>query len=123
MRGDAFVGEIASGPQGGAWRDLDGRDKTGDKQKIFQRLEHLARKGYKLALIWPNLEWRDVDPRTPANPDKPVMGKGPNYVPMTDAEFFSKTPDPLKLSPDAREGITDFTKKARYRDGIPDPLP
>jgi hypothetical protein len=42
---------------------------------------------------------------------------------MTDAEFFSKTPDPLKLSPDAREGITDFTKKARYRDGIPDPLP
>jgi len=76
--------------QGLPWPELDGRD-TQDDDAAFERLCALARKGYDLAFVWPDL--------------------ADNVSPIKDQ-------DALKLSSTARDSIKRFTR-GRFPNGIP----
>jgi hypothetical protein len=58
-------------------------------------------KGYQLALIWPELGWPAVDP---ANKDRPGGAL------MTEKEFYDNPINPLVLSPETMQGVSDFTR-------------
>jgi hypothetical protein len=81
---NSFIGEFGAGTQGSQWKGLDGRDGPGAKERVLERLLFLERKGYKLAFVWPDLEF---------------SGK-----------ITSTTPDP-KLSKAAEDGIIEYWKK------------
>jgi hypothetical protein len=81
---NAFIGEFGAGTQGNQWKGLDGRDGPGPRERVRERLLFLERKGYKLAFIWPDLEFR--------------------------GKITIATPDP-KLSAEAQAGIMDYWKK------------
>jgi hypothetical protein len=54
---DVFVGEFGAtldGSHGSFWPELTPKDKTAD-EIVFQRLGLLSKKGYKLAMVWPDL--------------------------------------------------------------------
>jgi hypothetical protein len=113
--GEVFIGEIgASTSHGKPWPALKGRDANDAKSRIFERLKHVARKGYKLALVWPDLAWWEVDPMK-------IVPPGRDRV-VTWDEFAADPIDPLELSSGAQEGVSLFTH-GLFRDGVPDPLP
>jgi hypothetical protein len=96
---NAFVGEFSadksgtnildSGP-GRPWPECNGRDVT-VLDASFERLKVLARKGYKLAFVWPNRS--DNSPETTNN-------------------------DEIKLTDEARSSIKRFTC-GRFPGGVP----
>lgn len=89
--GGAFVGEIDAGLGfGKPWPELGGLDLD-PQRRVPERLSLLERKGYKLALLWPENEWTG-----PANT----------------ARWDQDLEDPLKLTDDAKAGIRRFTKRA-----------
>jgi hypothetical protein len=74
-------GSIADEP----WADCNGADKDSNKI-VFERLKVLARKGYKLALVWPDQKDDGTDslklsPNKRANLKQFTLGKFPNGVP------------------------------------------
>lgn len=93
----AFVGEIApTDGHGRPWPELHGSDRD-RRQAAFERLKALARKGYKLTLIWPDLGWSGPPPGS---------------------DFDTELRDPIKLSDDAKESIKKFTL-GRFKNGVP----
>jgi hypothetical protein len=87
-----FVGEIGSGSHGNAWPELNGADVNDTRDRVFERLKLVARRGYPLALVWGNEGW-SWPPNTP-----PV--------------------DTWEFTPDAILGVTDFTF-GLFPDGVP----
>jgi hypothetical protein len=79
----AFLGEFAAGTQGHEWTGLWGKDGPGPRERVRERLLKLNELGYRLGMIWPDLDWN-------GNPGDP---------------------DP-KLSPEALEGIRDYWRLA-----------
>jgi hypothetical protein len=81
----AFLGEfgcmLPGKGHGGAWPELNGADTKNVETAVHERLRLLNRKGYGLALVWPD------------EPPKRFPG-----------------PDPIKLSIPAQEGIKRFMK-------------
>lgn len=89
--GGAFVGEIDAGASHGKlWPELKGADRDPER-RVFERLLLLERKGYKLALVWPELEWSAPDARDPAR-------------------WQAELCDPLKLNEATKRGIKRFTR-------------
>jgi hypothetical protein len=95
---NAFVGEFSADQEGAGffdkgqgrrWPECQGRDNT-VKDAAFERLKILARKGYRLAFVWPN------------RPD----GTRENDR------------DDLKLTPDAIDSVKKFTL-GRFPNGVP----
>jgi hypothetical protein len=92
--GGAFVGEIDAGLGfGKPWPELDGVDLDPDR-RVVARLSLLERKGYKLALLWPEKEWA---------------------CPADQARWDDDLADPLKLTDEAKAGIRRFTEVRRAR--------
>lgn len=95
---NAFIGEISADKEGrgffdkGAgrpWPELDGRDRV-LKDAAFERLKLVARKGYRLAFLWPDR-----------------------------LETSSETGrDELKLTADAVASVRRFTR-GRFPNGVP----
>jgi hypothetical protein len=95
----AFIGEVDPGDgHGGLWSELHGADRD-PKQRAFERLKLLARKGYKLAMVWPELGWSAPEDKDPA-------------------AWQEHLSDPLKLSPETKDGIQRFTR-GQFRGGVP----
>ena len=95
----AFVGEIDSGDAyGKLWPELHGADRD-PKQRVFERLTLLARKGYTLTLLWPEVGWAAPTDKDPA-------------------AWRANLSDPLRLRPETKDGIKRFTQ-GRFRGGIP----
>jgi hypothetical protein len=97
----SFIGEIGTAPggqkdqmgdeePGSPWPECNGADAS-RRSAAFERLKVLARKGYKLAFVWPDRN-----------------DKEPGIV----------NDDELKLSNDAKESIKQFTR-GRFKNGIP----
>jgi hypothetical protein len=109
---EVFVGEISPGTKGQPWPKLKGRDAGDTKRRVFERLKHLASNGYKLALLWPDRGWEELDPTKGPLPGKSNV--------MTWEEFKANPIDPLSLSTMAQEGVVAFNRSL-FRNGIPDP--
>lgn len=85
---NAFVGEFGcigkrpdgTYPHGKPWSELDGADDGDARSRVYARLSLLKRKGYPLALLWPD------------NEQEPNVGE----------------PDPIKLTREAQDGVIDF---------------
>jgi hypothetical protein len=101
LTADTFVGELGTAPGGDKnqfgdvepgepWPECNGADKT-RRKAAFERLKLLARKGYKIAFVWPDRS--DKEP--------PVAND-----------------DALKLSNDATNSIKDFTT-GKFPNGVP----
>src|SRR5262245_15524731 len=79
----AIVGEFScklpGQDEGGAWDELTGADKTDVGTAVHERLRLLNSKGYPLACLWSDLRGVGASP-----------------------------PDPLKLSPEAQEGVKRY---------------
>lgn len=99
--GQAFVGEFGTAPggqknqfgdeePGAPWPECGGADTT-RRAATFERLKVLARKGYRLAFVWPD---------------------------RGDKEPGIANDDELKLSADVRESIKQFTR-GRFKGGVP----
>jgi hypothetical protein len=88
-----FVGEVGAGDHGRPWPDLDGADENDVRDRVFERLKHVAHKGYPLAFLWGNDAWKP-----PTNYDEAV--------------------DTWEFSNDAILGLTDFTF-GLFPDGVP----
>lgn len=97
----AIIGEFATAPggdknqfgdeePGSPWPECQGRDKT-RRRAAFERLTVLARKGYKLAFVWPD---------------------------RSDKEAGVVIDDELKLTNEAQESIKEFTR-GRFPNGVP----
>jgi hypothetical protein len=97
----AFIGEIGTAPggernqfgdeePGSSWPECKGADTT-RRSAAFERLKVLARKGYKLAFVWPD---------------------------RSDKEPGVVNDDELKLSSDVSESIKQFTR-GRFKNGVP----
>jgi hypothetical protein len=80
---NAFVGEFAtSAHESEPWPELNGADAGDTRSRVAERLRMIDSKGYALALVWPD----------------PPETVGPGVI------------DPLKLTPEAQQGIIDFQK-------------
>jgi hypothetical protein len=97
----AFIGELGTAPggdknqfgdeePGSPWDECNGRDTT-RLAASFERLAVLARKGYKLAFVWPD---------------------------RSDKEPGVVNDDELKLSSDVQASIKRFTT-GRFKNGVP----
>ena len=95
---NAFIGEFSADKegsgffdkgQGRAWPECQGRDGT-VKDAAFERLKIMARKGYKLAFVWPD---------------------GPDGTRENDR-------DDLKRTTDAIASVAKFTR-GRFPAGVP----
>jgi hypothetical protein len=64
----AFLGEFAAGTQGHEWTGLLGKDGPGPRERVRERLLTLNDLGYRLGMIWPDLDWRG----SPGDPDPKV---------------------------------------------------
>lgn len=92
---DAFVGEFDPGlSHDSPWVDCRGADGS-VRTRAFERLKVLARKGYKLAFVWPDVEGE-------LRADHPVLRD-----------------DALKLTHDAMESIKQFTTGS-FPNGVPE---
>ncbi|MFT3768261.1 MAG: hypothetical protein QM820_22655 [Minicystis sp.] len=89
---NVFVGEVGSGDHGLAWPELGGVDANDVRNRVFERLKLVARKGYPLALLWGNSAWSG-----PANAD---------------------AVDVWEFTDDAILGLTDFTF-GLFPNGVP----
>jgi len=89
--GGAFIGEIDSGTgHGNLWPELGGADRD-PEQRLFERLRLLDKKGYKLALVWPELGWSAPDEADPAR-------------------WQERLGDPLKVAEHTKQAISRFTR-------------
>jgi hypothetical protein len=97
--GGAFIGEIDPGDAyGRLWPELHGADRD-PRRRAFERLKLLARKGYRLSLVWPELGWSAPEDKDPV-------------------AWQAHLADPLKLTPETKDGIKQFTH-GRWRGGVP----
>lgn len=89
---NAFIGEIGTLGRtengyrhGHPWRELKGADARDVRSRVRERLRLVDAKGYRMVLLWPDLAV------------EPAVG----------------SPDELKLTPDARQGVLDYFRRAR----------
>jgi len=91
----AILGELsvqATGEQGQPWPELRGRDRGDTRARTTARLRHVARKGYELALLWPD----------------GLDGRGARSAPPG--------ADPIQLSLAAQAGVEDFWRRGVLAD-------
>jgi hypothetical protein len=92
VTGGAFLGELESGlGHGNLWPELAGADRDPERT-VLERLLLLERKGYKLALIWPELGWTAPSEADPTR-------------------WQERLSDPLKITERTKEGIKRFTHR------------
>lgn len=90
--GGAFIGEIdLTDTHTNPWPELRGADRN-PSRRALERLMLLERKGYTLALIWPELGWSGPHEKDPA-------------------KWHEKLADPLKLTEQTKDGIKQFTAR------------
>lgn len=105
--GGAFIGEIDSGGRfGKPWPELRGLDLD-PARRAYERLRLVERKGYPLALLWPECEW--------CGPDT-----------SGGAEFNAKLSDGLRLDPPTKDAIRRYVNErgpAQAKVKTPTPTP
>lgn len=115
----AFIGEFhGTKDEGWPWWELKGRDKGNVKTALLERLKHLARLGYELALVWPDISYADIDPMRPYQGDD-AKGTGKHAVEW--AEFAKNPYSTMAMSIETARAVEEFTT-GLYRNGIPDPI-